>query len=318
MSRSIVVKSFAELAEALTFDNLEAEGDDESVERLLIPSEPSEDGVVLADLLRELEAASLTLATVVRQDQESRTLALRDLDHYDALVAREHEATQVVERARRTRREAETLIGGAFAEEARAAARHIAEVAARAEEAASRATTTWRQEAERLAVGLDLDRLLAERRRQEEAEKERAAAAQRAERLSGAHARALMALEAGRFAEARGMLDSVLSENPNNPEITSLREMIAQRERVVKDAAAEEALWAARRDYRRDPVGVVAFLSAIDVDGLPDSLARQIFGEWARACSRLCRDKGIAEPLRYAPDPGRGAVLAREDVGKRY
>src|SRR5579859_8029314 len=100
MSRSIVVKSFAELAEALTFDNLEAEGDDESVERLLIPSEPSEDGVVLADLLRELEAASLTLATVVRQDQESRTLALRDLDHYDALVAREHEATQRSEERR--------------------------------------------------------------------------------------------------------------------------------------------------------------------------------------------------------------------------
>src|ERR1700674_395690 len=134
MSHSIVVKSFAELADALAFDDLPGEDEDPSVDRLLVPSKPSVDGVALADLLSELEAASLTLATVIRQDQETRTLALRDLEHYDALVAREREAEQIVERARRTRRDAETLVDGAFAEEARAAARHIAEVAARAEE----------------------------------------------------------------------------------------------------------------------------------------------------------------------------------------
>ena len=56
----------------------------------------------------------------------------------------------------------------------------------------------------------------------------------------------------------------------------------------------------------------VARLEAVDVEGLPSSLAAQVFGEWARAGSRLCRERGIAEPLRYAPDPGRGAIVARD------
>jgi hypothetical protein len=60
----------------------------------------------------------------------------------------------------------------------------------------------------------------------------------------------------------------------------------------------------------------VARLEAIDVDGLPEDVARQVFGEWARTCARLCRERGIAEPLRYAPDPGRGAVIART-LGQR-
>jgi hypothetical protein len=90
--------------------------------------------------------------------------------------------------------------------------------------------------------------LLVERRRQEETEKARAAAAQWAERLSGALARACAALEAGRFTEARGLLGSVVTENPDNAEIASLMEMIVQRECAVKGATVEEALRVARRD----------------------------------------------------------------------
>lgn len=59
-------------------------------------------------------------------------------------------------------------------------------------------------------------------------------------------------------------------------------------------------------------------LAALDVDGLPDPLSRQVFGEWARACARLCRERGLVEPLRYAPDPGRGAVIARESPDGSY
>ena len=58
--------------------------------------------------------------------------------------------------------------------------------------------------------------------------------------------------------------------------------------------AAEEALWAARREYRRDPEAAVARLETLDVDGLPEDVARQVFGEWARTCARLCRERGIA------------------------
>jgi hypothetical protein len=70
--------------------------------------------------------------------------------------------------------------------------------------------------------------------------------------------------------------------------------------------------------WRRDPAAAVARLEALDIDGLPEELGRQVFGAWAQACARLCRERGLAEPLRYAPDPGRGAVLARERAGAPY
>jgi hypothetical protein len=318
VARSLVVKSFAELAGVLTLDDWPQSQVDGAVDLPDATPAPAVCTSDLTDLLSELDAASLTLATVIRQDQEARTLALRELEQYDTLVARRQEAERVVNQARKIRREAEGLLDGAFAEEARTQAQRIVDTAARAEQTASGLLCAHQQDVERLAVQLDLERLLAERNRQEEAEKARAAAALQAERLSGALARALTALEAGRFAEARELLGPVTSENPDNPEITSLLEIIAQRERAVKVAAAEEALWRARRAVRRDPAGVVALLSTFDVDGLPTPLARQLFGEWARACSRLCRDLGITAPLRYAPDPGRGAVLAREGDGERY
>ena len=318
MSRSIIVKSFAELAEVLNLDELPDGPADAMPEQPREPAASVDANVDPAGLLAELEAAEATLATVTRQDQEARALALRDLEQYDALVGQQHEAERALERARRVRRGAEMLGESAFAEEARAAAARVAALAAQAEAAAARLVEEQRQEAERLAARLDLERLLAERRRQEEAEKAKAAEAERARRLSGALARARSALEAGRIQEAKESLGTVASDYPDDPEIASVKSMIAQRELVVKMDAAEEALWAARREYRRDPEAAVARLETLDVDGLPEELARQVFGEWARACARLCRDRGIAEPLRYAPDPGRGAVIARESPDSGY
>ena len=161
-------------------------------------------------------------------------------------------------------------------------------------------------------ASLDLERLLAERRREEEAEHARAAAAERARRLSEALAGASSALEAGRLEEARALLGPVRSEYPDDAAVASLLHRLAQREQAVKALAADEALWEARREYKKDPDAALARLEALDVAGLPEPLTRQVFGAWARACARLCRRRELAEPLRYAPDPGRGAVLARE------
>jgi hypothetical protein len=107
-------------------------------------------------------------------------------------------------------------------------------------------------------------------------------------------------------------------ENPETAEVASLMEMIAHRETAVKVAAAEDALWLARRSWRRDPEAAVSQLIALDVDGLPPDVGRQVFGTWAQACTRLCCHRGLAEPLRYAPTPGRGAILARERPGAPY
>src|SRR5262249_12232454 len=156
-----------------------------------------------------------------------------------------------------------------------AEAGRVAGMATRAEAVAAGYVDQWRQRAEHLAAQLDLERLLAERRRQETAGKARAAAAERAGRLSGALAPAPAAAEAGRTEEAREVLGSAASESPDHPEVASLTEMIAQRERAVKVAAAEEVLWTVRRAYRRDPAAAVARLEAVDAEGLPEPLARE-------------------------------------------
>ena len=316
MSKPIVVKSFADLPRLLNLDELPTGPVEEIIDGPPAEADTADRAPDLAELLAELEAASATLAAVARRDEATRALALRDLEQYDALAATLSEAEHARDGARVLRRRAEALANEAFAEEARATAAHVAALATRAEAAAARLAEARRAELEGLAARLDVGRLLAERRREEEAERLRAAEAERAGRLSGALAEALEALRAGRLEEARALAGSVASEDPDNADAASLISMIAQRETAVKSLAAEEALWAVRRELRRSPAEAVARLEQLDVDGLPTPLAAQVFGEWARACARLCRERGLAEPLRYAPDPGRGAVLARESGGE--
>src|SRR5207253_523989 len=78
--------------------------------------------------------------------------------------------------------------------------------AAAAEAQAARSLEERRAAVEAFAAAHDLERLLAERRRLEEAEKARAALAVKAERLSGALAGAKEALQSGRTEEAQALL----------------------------------------------------------------------------------------------------------------
>jgi len=311
MSETTMLKSFAELADALDVMELPDVTDEVTVE-------PATPVVELVDPLLDLEAlfaglqqAGATLAAITRRDQETRALARRDLERHDAVVAEQRQAEEVQGRARQIRQEAESLAEQAFAEEARAAAGRVFEIALQAETAAGRIAEQRRDDAERLAGELDLERLLVERLRAEAAEHAKAAEAERAGRLAGALAEAKSALTAGRFEEAKALLGTIATENPDSAEIASLVESMRRQELLVKVNAAEEVLWLSRREGRRDPAPAVEHLEALDVDGLPDELSRQVFGEWARACSRICRERGLFEPLRYAPDPGRGAVIAR-------
>ncbi|HVA85574.1 MAG TPA: hypothetical protein VNF73_04540 [Candidatus Saccharimonadales bacterium] len=316
MSQTVVLKSFAELE---TFfgpgdpaADPDPEPDDEST------ANAHDASADLATLLQELETAGTALARIIVRDQEERALAARDLERFDTLVGQQREAESAREQASRICQEAEAFAELAYSEDARTEAERIVAIARKAEEAAAQQASRWREEAERLAGELNLERLLAVRQRQEELEKAKAAAAERAVRLSEILARAKSALDAGQLAEARGLLGQVSTEYPDNPEIASLQQIIARRELAVKVTSAEEAIQAARRAYRRDPAGVIARLASLDVQGLPDEVSRQLFGEWARACRRLCCERGMAEPLRYAPDPGRGAILAKESAEGDY
>lgn len=312
MSQSIVLKSFAELADALNLDTFPAapspDIDGQSCPSTTSLYEPTD----LATLLEELEAASATLATVARQDHEARKLALRDLEQYDALVSGQRDAEDVAGRAQLVRCEAEHLAECAFAQETREAAARVAGMAAQAEAAATQLAQELEREAETIAAQVDIERLLAARQREEETEKAKAAEAEMARRLSGALTEARAALRDGRVEEAKAVLEPLAKENSSNGEIASLMAIITQRELTVKVDAAEEALWLARREWRHAPAAATEQLTALDVDGLPEPLARQIFGEWARAVARLCRVRNLIEPLRYAPDPGRGAVIVRD------
>jgi hypothetical protein len=327
MSQTTVVKSFADLPQLLSLDDLPPGPDEASEEPASPPAIPdgsieavaeSEATIDLGDLLAELEAASVTLAAVARQDAETRSLALRDLERYDVLAATLYQAEQAHDRARELHGRAMSLADQAFASEARDAAVRVAAVAERSLTVAARLVTERRDELVRLTAQVDLERLLAERQRQQEAETARAAEAERARRLSGALAEASEALHAGRIEEAKALAGHVCSEEPDNVEAASLLTIIAQREVAVKTIAADEVLWAVRRELRRDPAEAVARLETLDVDGLPMMLAAQVFGEWARAGSRLCRERGTAQPLRYAPDPGRGAIIARDSSRGEY
>ena len=318
MSQSIVVKSFAELAELIDLDDLPDDSLAYGAASAAVSTVRGNGVADLQELLAELETAGTTLAAIGQEDQEARDLALRDLERYETLVAQQREAELASERAQQMRREADAFATGAFTEAARAAARRVVEVATHIVTAAALLADERRQAAERLAMGLDLERAVAERRHQEAAEQAKVAEAERARRLSGALVAVREALQAGRFEEANEVLGSAASEYPDNSEIASLKDIIAQRELAVKMSTAEEVLWTVRRELRRDSAAAVERLEVLDVDGLPEPLAKQLFGEWARACARLCRERSIAAPLRYAPDPGRGAIIARESSTASY
>ena len=77
-------------------------------------------------------------------------------------------------------------------------------------------------------------------------------------------------------------------------------------------APAEEALSeVARPPYREDPELIVARLSDLNPNTLPEDLARRVFGVWSNACYRVIQDRGWQAPRRYAPFVSRGMIFAR-------
>jgi hypothetical protein len=309
---SKIAHSFAEMAQYLNLAEL-SPGPAEQINDDPEPEPQVEPTGELAELLAQLQSAGATLATVIRRDQESKALALTELDRYEALLAQCAQAEAAAERAHRIAADAETIAANAFADEARDAALQVARVAAEAESQAAQLLQATREEADQLAEHLDLDRLRVERQRQNE----RAAEVERTRRLSDALRRARAALDAGRFEEAKAVLGPAGNENPDNADVASLLDSIAQGELTVKAEQTEDVLHQALFEFRQDAASALARLEALDVDGLPEPLARQVFGGWARVCAWRCRELGL-EPLRFAPFPGRGAVIARESSEAPY
>ncbi len=317
MTQKTVIKSFAELAhvlgrdEPLVVGDLETNGHATSVR-------VSEETPDFGALITELEAATTALSTIAHHEEAVRVRALRDLERYDAAANQQCEAEDICRRACETRLRAEQFAARSLTDEDQTAATGVVETATRVERGAERLAIEHRQERERLASDPCLARALEQRARQLAEEQARAAETEHARRLTSALAEARTALEAGQIEQATEFLGPLVKEYPNNPDVASLEKMIARYRRNVKASTAEDELWEARRVARRDPATAVSRLERVDLEGLPESLARQIFGEWARACARLCRARGLTGALRYAPNPGRGAVIAPNGPSGTY
>jgi hypothetical protein len=84
-------------------------------------------------------------------------------------------------------------------------------------------------------------------------------------------------------------------------------------------APAEEALRdVLRRPFRDDPEASVRRLEAVDIHGLPDDLARRVFGVWSNNCLKLARQSGLHDPRRHSPVISRGMVFARSTPERPY
>ncbi|HLG72588.1 MAG TPA: hypothetical protein VK009_19395 [Chloroflexota bacterium] len=317
MAHEVTLNSFADLARF--FEAGEAtEEPGEYVAPVATIERHSEDvdpGSNLRDIIDELERANATLTTIARRDEEARNQALSDLERYDGLMDQLHRAETALARARELLDRAQAIAEDAFREEAREAANHVVAIAQAGDQRAAELVLGIRQQVDALAQDVDIERLLKLRQRMQEQEQAKAAQSERAERLSVSLKRASAALDLGRVEEARALVGSFLSEDPLDACVASLLDRIAQAELEIKVEQAEDALWDARRSYHRDPAAALTRLEALDVEGLPQDLGGQLFGQWARTAARVCRQRELCEPLRYTPGLGRGAVLIRHESG---
>ena len=320
MAQEVTLNSFADLARFLE----PTEPGDEPREYVAPvapvatserPVEELDPSSSLRDIVDELERANATLTTIARRDEEARTQALSDLERYDGLVDQLRRAEMALARAQELLNRAQAIAEGAFHEEAREAANHVVTIAQSNDQRAAELVLCIREQVDALAQDVDIERLLKLRHRMQEQEQAKAAQSERAERLSVSLKRASAALDLGRVEEARALLGTFANEDPVDAGVASLLDRIGQAELEIKVEQAEDTLWDARRAYNRDAAGALARLEALDVDGLPQELGGQVFGQWARTAARVCRERDIHEPLRYTPALGRGAVLVRHESG---
>lgn len=303
MTQHIVIKNLEELGR---FAEMIVQPDRPSDERALVPVvvEPvvAPDLDELADIadraaqeLRELAAADAH----ARQEAEEALTRYRRLK--DDSVRLEQAAGETETAARR----ASELSKQGFAPGCRARAEEIATSATAVATAARNRLIAIRAEAAAIALREDVARLLAEEREREEVVRRQAEERQRDARLREQIARAEALADDGKLDEALGLLGSLRKIDPGSPRLTSSIEKIRRQAWAVKTAQAEQALRQARRVYRCQPKEAVAFLEPLDLIGVPEALARQVYGCWLQACRRL----PLEEAVHYSPAFAKGAVL---------
>jgi hypothetical protein len=303
MTQHIVIKNLEELGRFADMIVLPGRPSDE---RALVPVvvEP----VVAPDLddLAEIASrAARELRELAAADADARQEAEEALARYRRLEDDSVRLERAAGEAEAVARRASELSKQGFAPGCRRRAEEIATAAAAVALAARNRLTAIKAEAASLALREDVARLLSEERAREEAARREAEERQREEQVMEGITRAETLAREQKFDEALGLLGGLRKAHPSSPLVTSSIEKIRRRAWVVKTASAEDALRQARRAHRRQPREAIALLEPLDLTGIPESLARQVYGCWLQACRRL----GLEGAVHYSPAFAKGAVL---------
>ncbi len=297
MTQGLVLTSLSELAQVR-----DRFADDGPVPRAraLVPviqgTGPDELEALAATARQALDALQELLAS----DGQRRHEAEQGLAHWrtvsDEALRVQRIAAEMGDAARR----ASALAGSAFEPAARRQADGVAATAARLANQAEAHASVLASEAEALAEREDIARLRAEEEAQMEETRIRETLA-----LAGEH------LDGGRNEEARRLLTSVEKIISRVPSLERTFETLRRREQAVKMRVAEASLREARRLHRREPVQAIDLIEPLDFEGLPDDLARHLYGCWLTACRRI----GLLAAIHYRAGFGRGAVLIPTEDG---
>ena len=266
----------------------------------------------LASLIAQLASLSNSLELAAREDARAREQATIELARYQTLAAEQREAERALAEAREVRMAAELLSSQAFTAEARVQASRNAAVARAAELACAELLAQRTRAADELASRPHLARLIADQRRREheQAEAARRAEEERTARLAQGVAAARQELAAGN--KARRLLAPLARDFPTDDQVQSVLDTVRWQAQQLVVASVQTALRVARRALRESvPERAIGRPADVQMNGLPDDLARQVFGVWSNACYQFVQEHGWLEPLRYSIVTSRGAVLAR-------
>jgi hypothetical protein len=321
---TITLKSFAELASAfdVSANSGAAAGQPcpDNSQALAAPGTDNSERP-LSDVVAQLAAIGSDLEAIARDDARAREQATVDLAQYEAILAERQEADHALTEARRLRELAEQLATEAFGDITRAQASHHLATARAAELRCTHVLAERTRLAQELASRPHVARALAERRRLADEQHEAAMSqeADRAARITQGLAEVEAAVRADQLERAQALVDSLIAEFPQDQQVRVKADVVRWRVRQRLVAPAEEALQAiTRRPCRGNPEAIVTRLAAVSIDGLPEDLARRVFGLWSNACAQAVAQRGWHEPHRDAAATSRGIVFARPTPDAPY
>jgi hypothetical protein len=302
MTQQITLTSLEELAQ---FADVIVSDETASTERALVPQPPMPAAMLdLDSLVETIRRSAEELQELSEADAQARKQAEEALAKYRRLNGQAEQLQRVAREAQTVAYRAVAFAAEAFSPECEDGASRVAEAATIVAHEANGRLESVVAEADGLAVRDDVARLFNEEREREEAAKREAEERDRQAQLTGAIAEAEALARAGNFDEALRRLGCLAKEHPNSPDLASCIDKVRRHEWAVKTTMAEQALRNARRN-RRDPESAIAALEPLDLTSVPDALARQVYGCWLKACSRLGHDGAV----HYAAAFCKGAIL---------